>query len=389
MYSLLIALLYLAYIGLGLPSSLIGSAWPAMHNALNVPISYVGVISMVISGGTIVSSLLSDKLTRKLGTRVVTVLSVFITTLTLFGFSFSNTFWMLIVFAIPYGLASGAIDAAVNNYVAVHYESKHLSWLHSFWGVGAIISPFIMSYALTNSTWDKGYLFVTYIQLGISLLLLVTLPVWKVNHREVEVSETTKSVGLLDALKIRGVPFLLIGFFAYCAMEGTVKLWASSYFVEVKGVTDELAALYASLFFIGLTVGRIFGGFLTNKLSDRKMIRLGTGVLSFGIILLFVPVVNHIVAVAGFILIGLGSGPIFPCIIHSTPSNFGAENSGAIIGIQMASAYAGSTFIPPVFGLLGDLIDFSILPVFLAAFVVLMIILIEKTFIITQNKDLA
>ncbi|NLC39678.1 MAG: MFS transporter [Clostridiaceae bacterium] len=275
MYSLLIALLYLAYIGLGLPSSLIGSAWPAMHNALNVPISYVGVISMVISGGTIVSSLLSDKLTRKLGTRVVTVLSVFITTLTLFGFSFSNTFWMLIVFAIPYGLASGAIDAAVNNYVAVHYESKHLSWLHSFWGVGAIISPFIMSYALTNSTWDKGYLFVTYIQLGISLLLLVTLPVWKVNHREVEVSETTKSVGLLDALKIRGVPFLLIGFFAYCAMEGTVKLWASSYFVEVKGVTDELAALYASLFFIGLTVGRIFGGFLTNKLSDRKMIRLG------------------------------------------------------------------------------------------------------------------
>ncbi len=389
MYSLLIALLYLAYIGLGLPSSLIGSAWPAMHNALNVPISYVGVISMVISGGTIVSSLLSDKLTRKLGTRVVTVLSVFITTLTLFGFSFSNTFWMLIVFAIPYGLASGAIDAAVNNYVAVHYESKHLSWLHSFWGVGAIISPFIMSYALTNSTWDKGYLFVTYIQLGISLLLLVTLPVWKVNHREVEVSETTKSVGLLDALKIRGVPFLLIGFFAYCAMEGTVKLWASSYFVEVKGVTDELAALYASLFFIGLTVGRIFGGFLTNKLSDRKMIRLGTGVLSFGIILLFVPVMNHIVAVAGFILIGLGSGPIFPCIIHSTPSNFGAENSGAIIGIQMASAYAGSTFIPPVFGLLGDLIDFSILPVFLAAFVVLMIILIEKTFIITQNKDLA
>ena len=213
MYSLLIALLYLAYIGLGLPSSLIGSAWPAMHNALNVPISYVGVISMVISGGTIVSSLLSDKLTRKLGTRVVTVLSVFITTLTLFGFSFSNTFWMLIVFAIPYGLASGAIDAAVNNYVAVHYESKHLSWLHSFWGVGAIISPFIMSYALTNSTWDKGYLFVTYIQLGISLLLLVTLPVWKVNHREVEISETTKSVGLLDALKIRGVPFLLIGFF--------------------------------------------------------------------------------------------------------------------------------------------------------------------------------
>ena len=384
MYSLLLALIYIAFISLGLPDSLLGSGWPVIHNNLNVPISFMGIVSMVISGGTIVSSLLSDKLTRKLGTRIVTVISVFLTAIALFGFSLSNQFWMLIVFAIPYGLGAGAIDAALNNYVALHYTSKHMSWLHCFWGVGTIVSPFVMSYALTNSTWNNGYRIVAFIQLGIGLLLLATLPVWKATRRNVEAN--AKSIGLIGALKIKGVSYLLIGFFAYCAAEATAMYWASTYLVEVKGIPTEQAARFASLFYIGLTVGRFLSGFIMNKLGDRKMIMLGTCILSCGIISLLIPTGNPIVSLTGFIIIGFGCAPIYPCIIHSTPNNFGAENSGAIIGIQMASAYVGTTFIPPLFGLLGNLISFAILPIYLCIFVIIMISMIELTFRITTKK---
>lgn len=384
MYSLLLALIYLAFISLGLPDSLLGSGWPVIHNDLNVPISFMGIVSMVISGGTIISSMLSDRLTRKLSTRIVTVSSVFLTVIALFGFSFSSQFWMLLVFAIPYGLGAGAIDAALNNYVALHYTSKHMSWLHCFWGVGTIVSPFVMSYALTYSTWHSGYRIVAFIQLGIGLLLLATLPVWRAS-RQAD-GDSTKSIGLFGALKIRGVSYLLVGFFAYCAAEATAMYWASTYLVEVKGVTIDRAAGFASLFYIGLTVGRFLGGFIMNKLGDRKMIILGTCILSCGILSLLFPVENSTVSLVGFIIIGFGCAPIYPCIIHSTPSNFGAENSGAIIGIQMASAYVGSTFIPPLFGLLGNLISFAILPVYLSVFIVIMISMTELTFKITSRK---
>lgn len=385
MYSFLLALIYIAFISLGLPDSLLGSGWPVMHLELGVPISYMGIVSMVISGGTIVSSLMSDRLNRKLGTRIVTVMSVFLTVIALFGFSFSSRFWMLIVFAVPYGLGAGAIDAALNNYVALHYKAKHMSWLHSFWGVGTIVSPFIMGYALTNRTWNSGYRIVSAIQLAIAILLLVTLPVWKVNKAADETEK--KSVGLVSALKIKGVPFLLIGFFAYCAAEATAMQWASTYFVEVKGISAERAATFASLFYIGITVGRFISGFITDKLGDRRMIIIGTSILICGICCLFVPVSSYILAAAAFIIIGLGCAPIYPCIIHSTPNNFGAENSGAIIGIQMASAYVGSTFIPPVFGLLGNSISFKIMPIYLILFFVLMITMIELMFRITgKNK---
>lgn len=386
MYSLLLALIYIAFISLGLPDSLLGSGWPVIHNDLNVPISFMGVVSMVISGGTIVSSLFSDKLTRKLGARIVTVSSVFLTAVALFGFSFSDRFWMLIVFAVPYGLGAGAIDAALNNYVALHYASKHMSWLHCFWGVGTIVSPFVMSYALTNSTWNQGYRIVGFIQLGIALLLLATLPVWKV-HQKTNGHQETKSLGLTGALKIKGVPFLLIGFFAYCAAEATAMSWASTYFVEVKGINTERAAEFASLFYIGITVGRFISGFVTDKLGDRKMIVIGTCILSCGVISLLIPTSYEIVSLIGFVVIGLGCAPIYPCIIHSTPENFGAENSGAIIGIQMASAYAGSTLIPPLFGLLGNLIGFKILPVYLLVFIILMITMTELTFKVTAQKS--
>lgn len=378
MYMLLLALIYIAFISLGLPDSLLGSGWPVMHAALNVPISFMGIVSMIISGGTVISSLLSDRLTRKLGTRVVTVASVFLTAVALLGFSVSSRFWMLVVFAIPYGLGAGAIDAALNNYVALHYTSRHMSWLHCFWGVGTIVSPFVMSYALTHSVWNNGYRIVGFIQLGIALLLLVTLPVWNVNRQKAE--ESGKTVGLLGALRIRGVPTLLLSFFAYCAAEATAMGWASTYMVEVKGVGPESAARFASLFYIGITAGRFLSGFVTNRLGDRNMIRLGTCVLSCGILLLLLPTAEPAVTFAGFIVIGFGCAPIYPCIIHSTPDNFGAENSGAIIGIQMASAYAGSTFMPPLYGFLGNHVSFRILPAYLAAFVILMIVMAEATF---------
>ena len=381
MYSFLLALIYLAFISLGLPDSLLGAGWPVMHTELGVSVSFMGIISMVISGGTIVSSLLSDKLTHKFGTRAVTVASVLLTVAALFGFSFSGSFSLLIIFAVPYGLGAGAIDAALNNYVALHYKAKHMSWLHCFWGVGAIISPFIMSFALKNLNWNSGYRIVGFIQPAIALLLLVTLPVWKIN--KTESTADTKRVGLTAALKIKGVPFLLIGFFAYCAAEATAMYWASTYFTEVKGISGDRAASFAALFYIGITLGRFASGFITERLGDRRMILLGTGILACGIMILLIPVQSYMTAFAAFLVIGFGCAPIYPCIIHSTPANFGAENSGAIIGIQMASAYVGSTFIPPLFGLFGNAVGFSVMPVYLLAFFALMIIMTEATFRIT------
>ena len=382
MYSLLLALIYLAFISLGLPDSLLGAGWPVMHLDLGVEVSYMGIVSMVISGGTIVSSLLSDRLTRKFGARWVTVVSVFLTAAALFGFSFSDRFWMLILFSIPYGLGAGAIDAALNNYIALHYSARHMSWLHCFWGVGTIVSPFIMSYALTSSTWNDGYRIVGYIQLGIGVLLLATLSVWKIN--KTPEAQSQKSLGLIGAVKIKGVPLILLGFFAYCAAEATSMQWASTYFVEVKQISEAQAAQLASLFYIGITAGRFVSGFLSGKLGDRRMIVIGACILTCGIVLLFIPA-DVEVAIAGFIVIGLGCAPIYPSIIHSTPANFGAENSGAIIGIQMASAYVGSTFIPPLFGLIANRLGFNILPVYLLIFVTLMIAMTELTFAVTKK----
>ncbi len=385
MYTLLLVLIYIAFISLGLPDSLLGSGWPVMHAQLGVPISFMGLISMVISGGTIVSSLMSDRLTRRFGTQIITTASVFLTAAALLGFSVSGQFWMLILFAVPYGLGAGAIDAALNNYVALHYTSRHMSWLHCFWGVGTIVSPFVMSYALTNFTWNIGYRLIGFVQMGIFLLLLLTLPAWKANQKNSQSSQ--ENMGLFRALKIKGVPSLLLGFFAYCAAESTTMNWASTYLVEAKGITASQAAGLASLFYIGLTIGRFLGGFVMNKLGDRRMILLGTAILICGIAALLFPGSNNMVSFAGLIIIGFGCAPIYPCIIHSTPYNFGAENSGVIIGIQMASAYVGSTFMPPLFGFLGNRIGFGIFPVYLIIFVALMICMTERTFKVTAAEN--
>ena len=380
MYSLLLSLIYLSFVSLGLPDSLLGAGWPIMHSEFGVPISYMGMVTMIISGSTIVSSLFSHKVIRKFGTPVVTTVSVFLTAVALLGFSLSSAYWMLLIFAIPYGLGAGAIDAALNNYVALHYSSKHMSWLHCFWGVGTIISPFIMSNALSTSTWNSGYRTVMYVQLIIGLILLITIPVWKINQGKEQTEISEKKIGLLDVFKIKGVPFILLGFFAYCAAESTAMGWASTYFTQVKGIDGETAAAYASLVFIGLTAGRFFAGFLMDKIGDRKMILLGTAITVIGIALLLLPIRNNVFSISGFVIIGLGYAPIYPCIIHSTPINFGAENSGAIIGIQMAGAYLGSTFMPPLYGVLGKWIGYEMMPVYLLIFMIFMVIMTGRTF---------
>lgn len=379
MYSLLLAVIYLAFISLGLPDSLLGSGWPAMQQVFGVPLASVGIVSMIISGGTILSSLFSERMVKRFGTGKVTAASVFLTAAALFGFSFSTKFALLCVWAVPYGLGAGAIDAALNNYVAMHYSSRHMSWLHCFWGVGTIVSPFVMSWALTHRTWNDGYRAVALMQLCIAALLLVTLPVWK-KAGGTAPEEKRRSVGVHGALKIKGVPYLLAGFFGYCAAEATAMQWASTYFVAVKGLPTEDAAGLAALFYIGITAGRFMSGFAADRLGDRKMIRLGTGVLFCGIAALALPIHSHTAAIAAFVVMGIGCAPIYPCIIHSTPVNFGAESSGAIIGIQMAGAYVGSTFAPPLFGLLGSALGFSILPAYLLVFAVFMIAMTELTF---------
>ena len=376
MYLLLLAVIYLAFISLGLPDSLLGSAWPTIHAAFNVPISYMGFVSMIISGGTIISGLMSERLTKRLGTKTVTITSVLLTAIALFGFSTVDRFWQMCLWSIPYGLGAGAIDAALNNYVALHYNSRHMSWLHCFWGVGTIISPYIMSYALVHSAWTNGYRTVSYLQFGIAAILLLSMPLWKVNKSAAE-QENGEFLGIKGAFKIKGVPYLLTGFFAYCAAEATTMLWASSYLESARNLSKQQAAAFGSLFFIGITAGRFLSGFISDKLGDMRMIRLGIAVTLAGIVCIAIPTCPT--AIIGFVVIGLGCAPVYPCIIHSTPSNFGAENSQGIIGIQMASAYVGSTFMPPIFGLLANLTTLKFLPLYLAVFMFLLLFMINKT----------
>jgi len=377
MYLLLLAVIYIAFISLGLPDSLLGAAWPTIRIDFDVPISYMGFVSMIIAGGTIISGLMSERLTKKFGTRTVTTVSVFLTAAALFGFSTVNEFYQLCLWGIPYGLGAGAIDAALNNYVALHYKSKHMSWLHCFWGVGTIISPYVMSYALMHTVWNDGYRTVSYIQFAIALLLVLAFPLWKINKAKDSKEENTPVLGIKGALKIKGVPSLLLGFLAYCGPEATTMLWASSYLEGTRGASKEEAAAFGSLFFIGITAGRFLSGFISDKLGDNRMIRLGTGIALFGVLLIAVPIKS--VTIIGFIVIGLGCAPVYPCIIHSTPSNFGAENSQGIIGIQMASAYVGSTFVPPLFGLIANHISIYLMPLYLAFFFILLLLMINKT----------
>lgn len=394
MYSLLLAIIYIAFISLGLPDSLVGAGWPVMHQDLGVPVAYAGIVTMIIASGTIVSSLASERVTRRLGTGVVTAVSVGLTAAALVGFSVSGSFWVLCVWAVPYGLGAGAVDAALNNYVALHYAARHMNWLHSFWGLGASISPFIMSYALTSGQgWSSAYRIVGLTQVVLTFVLIMSLPVWRKAARSAPPAhdvaggdeQATEPSGrgsthvpLAEALRIPGVVLVLVAFFAYCALESTAILWAATYLVTDRGVDPATAAAFASLFLIGITGGRFLAGFFADRVGDRQLIRGGFVTVGLGVVMLALPLDTDAPALVGLVAVGLGCAPIYPAIIHSTPVNFGRRSSQAIIGIQMAAAYTGSTLAPPAFGLVSTGVGMWTFPLFLAVLAALGLLMSER-----------
>ena len=383
MTTLLLIIIYFAFISLGLPDSLLGSIWPIAHRELGVPLAWSGPIFMIISLGTVVSSLLSDRLTRRLGAGLVTVLSVALTAFALFGFGISTSYWMLCLWAVPYGLGAGSIDTALNNYVALHFKSRHMSWLHCMWGIGASTGPYIMNMILTQGgTWHQGYQTISLIQLILTAVVMLSLPLWK-KQRLVSDANTTNSnspshaLSLREIFALRGAKEVMITFFAYCALEQTAGLWASSYLSNFRGIDPVTAAGYASLFYLGITGGRAISGFITFLLNDSQMIRLGQGIAALGLLLLlFAPI--DALSLAGLVIIGLGCAPIYPSIIHSTPAHFGTDKSQAVIGVQMASAYLGNVFMPPLFGLIARYTSIALYPVYLILLLILMIIMHER-----------
>lgn len=389
MYSLLIAVIYLIFISLGLPDSLLGSGWPAMHAAFSVPSSYAGYVSMAISFMTIISALLSPIMIKRFHTKWIVIVSIFLTVMGLIGFSISTSYAMLFVFAVPYGMGAGAIDASVNHYVANNYSGSVMNFLHCFYGVGAVISPNIMAVALSKASWNEGYRWTAYIQIFILLICIISLPLWKKNESDSNKQEE-EVAGIREALKRPGVVLTLIAFFAYCSGEATCFLWTSSYFAGVKeGLTDHLIASFGSLIFGGLMLGRLISGFVSNRLGDRMLIRTGIFVEVVGILLVMIPVASFIPAAIGFVIIGTGMGPVYPAIQHMAPTNFGERYSAAVIGLQMASAYMGSTFMPMIFGNIQEKIGIGIMPFYLLIFAVLNIWMLERTYVVLTGTKYA
>lgn len=391
MTHVLLAIIYVAFISLGLPDALLGAAWPSMYRDFSVPVSYSGIIFMIIAGGTIVSSLQSDQLTKKLGAGAVTAISVLTTALALFGFSISHSYIALCLWAIPYGLGAGSVDAALNNYVAIHYASRHMSWLHCMWGVGASLGPYIMGYTLTGGAgWNSGYRYIAVLQIGLTVVLFFSLPLWrgqtKIARKTGAADTKAAPIPLWHVVMIPGAKEIMLTFFCYCAMEQTANLWASSYLVLHRGVSAETAAGFASLFFVGITAGRFLSGFLTLLLNDTQMIRLGQGLIAVGIITLLLPF-GTITSLVGLLLIGLGCAPVYPSIIHATPANFGEDKSQAMIGVQMASAYAGTCLMPPVFGLVANHLGISLLPFYLMLILIVMVFMHERMFLKIQRLN--
>ncbi|MCH9276532.1 MFS transporter [Bifidobacterium amazonense] len=397
MANLLLAVIYIAFISLGLPDALLGSAWPTMSQDLGAPVSWAGGISMTISAGTIVSALLSDRMTLRFGAGRVTAVSVGMTAAALLGFSIAPNYWTLILMAVPYGLGAGGVDAALNNYVAIHYESKHMSWLHCMWGVGTLVGPYVMGYALSGGQgWPWGYRYIGLLQIVLTAMLVFSLPLWKSRKAtasgpvgaagdsdaggsgEAAAREPRKPLGVKGVLAIRGAKEILVMFLCYCAIEQTAMLWGSSYMVLADGVDKTTAASRIAVLYFGITIGRALSGFLTMKFSDPAMIRLGQSLILVGIVVMLLPLPNHLGVYAGLAILGLGCAPVYPCIIHSTPAYFGEENSQAIVGVQMACAYVGTMLMPPLFGLIAQYVTIRLLPLYLFAFLALMVFMHES-----------
>ncbi len=363
MVHLLLALIYLSFISLGLPDGLLGAAWPSMYAELGAPVSAAGIVFIIISAGTVVSSLLSERLNLKLGPGKVTAFSVAMTAAALMGFASCSSLWQLCLWAIPYGLGAGSVDACLNNYVALHYASRHMSWLHCMWGIGASAGPYIMGAVLTaGGHWSRGYQLIGIIQTVLTAVLLLSLPLWKSGSAG-EVPKR-QPLSLRQISRIPGVKAMLLSFFCYCATEQTVGLWAGSYLALHRGMGAELAASFAGLFYMGIALGRGLNGFFTLKFSDTQLTRAGFCIILLGIAAVLLPLGNT-AALIGLSLIGLGCAPVYPSIIHATPGRFGAERSQAVIGVLMASAYLGNCLMPPLFGLIANHISISLLPVYL------------------------
>lgn len=378
MVHLLLPVIYIAFISLGLPDALLGSAWPVMHQEMNMPVSYAGILSMIIAVGSVVSSLMSDRLTHRLGTGKVTAFSVAITTAALLGFSMTRSFWLLCLWAIPYGLGAGSVDASLNNYVALHYQSRHMSWLHCMWGVGATLGPVIMGAVLSGGHhWSGGYRIIGLLQIVLTIVLFMSLPMWKKRTENPSDAQSVKSLSLREVMRLPGAKEVMISFFCYCALEQTSSLWVSSYLALYRGVPAQTAASLGSMFFIGITIGRGLNGFLTFRLTDTQLIRIGEVLIALGILALLLPL-GQATAIVGLIFIGLGCAPVYPCIIHSTPAHFGEERSQALIGVQMASAQLGICLMPPLFGLIANHISVSLLPFYLLVSLVCMAVMYER-----------
>lgn len=387
MASLLLGVIYLIFVSLGLPDSLLGSGWPQMQTAFNVPSSYAGYVSMMIAFMTIISALMSPKLIQRFHTSWIVVCSILLTIVGLFGFSLCTEYWMLLIFAIPYGLGAGAIDAAMNHYVASYYSGAVMNFLHCFYGLGAVISPYIMALALKTARWNEGYRWTAFLQTGILLVILCSLPLWHQNEQPDEKQAKAAGAGIKEAIRQRGVITTLLAFFAYCAGEATCFLWTPSYFAGTRnGLSEETIASFGSLIFGGLMLGRLLAGMSANRFGDRLMIRIGAAVELVGIVLVMLPTADYQIAAVGFVVIGTGMGPIYPSIQHMAPANFGQRYSAAVIGLQMAAAYTGTTFMPTIFGLLQQQFGIWIMPYYLMVFAVLNIGLLELTYQKLHNQ---
>jgi fucose permease len=378
--SLLLAVIYLIFVSLGLPDSLLGSGWPKMQVEFGVPSSYAGYVFMMISAMTIISALLSPKLIQRLHVKWIVTVSIMLTVFGLLGFSFCTQYWMLLVCAIPYGLGAGAIDAAMNHYVANNYSGAVMNFLHCFYGVGAMISPYLMALAIKVAHWNEGYRWTAFLQIGILLVVISSWSLWQQNDSKTDESKID-SAGIKETIKQPGVMATLLAFFAYSAGEATCFLWVPSYFAGTRtGISSELVASFGSLIFGGLMIGRLIAGFIANRLGDRRMIRSGTMMELIGILLTALPIKGYLVAAIGFLIIGIGMGPIYPSIQHMAPINFGKRYSAAVIGLQMAFAYTGSTFMPTVFGILQQKLGIWIMPLYLLVFAGLSFALLELSY---------
>lgn len=378
--SLLLAVIYLIFVSLGLPDSLLGSGWPKIQVEFGVPSSYAGYVFMMISAMTIISALLSPKLIQRLHVKWIVTVSIMLTVFGLLGFSFCTQYWMLLVCAIPYGLGAGAIDAAMNHYVANNYSGAVMNFLHCFYGVGAMVSPYLMALAIKVAHWNEGYRWTAFLQIGILLVVISSWSLWQQNDSKADESKID-SVGIKETIKQPGVMVTLLAFFAYSASEATCFLWVPSYFAGTRtGISSELVASFGSLIFGGLMLGRLIAGFIANRLGDRRMIRSGTMVELIGILLTALPIKGYLVAAIGFLIIGIGMGPIYPSIQHMAPINFGKRYSAAVIGLQMAFAYTGSTFMPTVFGILQQKLGIWIMPLYLLVFAGLSFALLELSY---------